>query len=146
MPWNEYVVCLNHLFLNLAITLMWADTHSTVTTFSYNEWVSEWKALSRVWLFATPWTIQSMECSRPEHWSGEPFPSSGNLPNKGIKPRSPALQADSLQAEPQGKPLNCNSFKVMTSFFTYHIFTFLGEPSDVPLHCFYTLKLDRHWF
>ena len=51
----------------------------------------------------TPWTIQSMEFSRPEYWSGEPFPSPGDLPNSGIKPRSPALQEDSLPAEPQGK-------------------------------------------
>ena len=45
-----------------------------------------------------------MEFSRPESWSGWPFPSPGDLPNPGIKPRSPALQADSLPAEPQGKP------------------------------------------
>ena len=36
----------------------------------------------------------------------EPFPSPGDLPNPGIKPRSPSLQADSLPAEPQGKPKN----------------------------------------
>ena len=53
---------------------------------------------------ATPWTIQSMEFSRPEYWSGELFPSPGHLPNTGIKPRSPALQADSLPTEPPGKP------------------------------------------
>ena len=41
-----------------------------------------------------------------EYWNGEPFPSPGDLPNPGIKPRSPALQADSLPAEPQGKPKN----------------------------------------
>ena len=47
-----------------------------------------------------------MEFSRPEYWSGWPFPSSGDLPNPGIKPRSPELQADSLPAEPQRKPKN----------------------------------------
>ena len=47
-----------------------------------------------------------MEFSRREHWSGSPFPSPGDLPNPGIKPRSPALQADSLPAEPRGKPKN----------------------------------------
>ena len=47
-----------------------------------------------------------MEFSRTEHWSAQPFPSPGDLPNLGIKPRSPALQADSLPAEPQGKPKN----------------------------------------
>ena len=46
-----------------------------------------------------------MEFSRPEHWSGYRFPSPRDLPNPGIKPRSPTLQADSLQAEPQGKPI-----------------------------------------
>ena len=42
-----------------------------------------------------------MELSRPEYWSGYPFPSLGDLPNAGIEPRTPALQADSLPAEPQ---------------------------------------------
>ena len=60
----------------------------------------KWKSLSRVQLFATPWTVQSMQFSRLE-----PFPSP-DLPNPGIKPRPPALQAYSLPAEPQGKPKN----------------------------------------
>ena len=45
----------------------------------------------------------------PEYSRGQPFPSSGDLPNPGItgiEPRSPALQADSLPAELQGKPKN----------------------------------------
>ena len=54
---------------------------------------------------ATSW-VQSMEFSRPEYWSGQPFPSPGDLPNPGIEPRSPTLQSDSLPAEPQGKPKN----------------------------------------
>ena len=50
---------------------------------------------------ATPWTVAcqtplSMGFSRQEYWSGLPFPSPGDLPNLGIEPRSPALQADSL--------------------------------------------------
>ena len=44
-----------------------------------------------------------MEYYRLEYWSGKPFPSPGDLPSPGIEPRSPALQADSLLAEPQGK-------------------------------------------
>ena len=36
-------------------------------------------------------SFQSMEFSRPEHWSGQPFPSPGDLPNPGIEPRSPGL-------------------------------------------------------
>ena len=61
-------------------------------------------SLSRVRLFVSSWTIQSMELSRPEYWTGYPFPSPGDLPNPGIKSRSPTLQADSLPAEPPGKP------------------------------------------
>ena len=45
-----------------------------------------------------------MEFSRTEYWSGLPFPSPRDLPNPGTELRSPALQADSLPAEPQGKP------------------------------------------
>ena len=45
-----------------------------------------------------------MEFSRPEYWSGYPFPSLGDLPNPGIEPKSPALQANSLPVEPQWKP------------------------------------------
>ena len=51
-----------------------------------------------------PQTVQSMEFSMLEYWSGWPFPSLGDLPNPGIEPRSPALRADSLPAESQGKP------------------------------------------
>ena len=64
---------------------------------------------SHVQLCATPWTVarQAPLCigfSRQEYWSGQPFPSPEDLPNPGIKPRSPALQADFLSAKPQGKP------------------------------------------
>ena len=45
-----------------------------------------------------------MEFSRQEHWCGLPFPSPGDLPDPGIKPRSPTLQADALPSEPLGKP------------------------------------------
>ena len=66
------------------------------------------KSLSRVQLFLTLWTVayqapQSMEFSRQEYWSGLPFPSPGDLPNPGIEPGSPALQADALLSEPPGK-------------------------------------------
>ena len=67
------------------------------------------KSLSPVRLFATPWAVAykaplSMEFSRQEYWSGLPYPSPGDLPNPGIEPGSPALQADTLQSEPPGKP------------------------------------------
>ena len=51
-----------------------------------------------------PWTVQPMEFSRLEYWSEPHFPSPGDLPNPGIQPKSPALQADSLPAEPPVKP------------------------------------------
>ena len=56
--------------------------------------------------------MQSMEFSRPEYWSGEPLPSPQDIPNPGIKPVSPALQADSLPSEPAGKPPKVKCFNV----------------------------------
>ena len=65
--------------------------------------VQEWKwkcwSLSRVWLFATSWTVAhqaplSMKSSRQEYWSGLPFPSPGDRPRSGIKPMSPTLAGE----------------------------------------------------
>ena len=60
-------------------------------------------------LFATLWTVSyqaplPLEFSRQEYWSGLPFPFSGDLPDPGIEPGSPALQADTLPSEPPGSP------------------------------------------
>ena len=68
------------------------------------------KSFSNVQLFATLWTVAHqapppMGFSRQEYRSGLPFPSPGDLPDPGIEPRSPALQADALTSEPPGKPL-----------------------------------------
>ena len=65
------------------------------------------KSLSRVRLFVTLWTVAyqaspSMGFSRQEYWSGLPFSSPGDLPDPGIEPRSPSLQADALPSEPPG--------------------------------------------
>ena len=54
----------------------------------------------------SPQAPLSMEFSRQEYWNGLPWPPPGDLPNPGIKPRSPALQVDSLLSEPPGKPKN----------------------------------------
>jgi len=80
------------------------NINTTKIIYSHKKW--SWKLFSRVPLFATPRTIQSMEFSRPECWSGEPFPSPGDLPHPGIEPRSPILQVYSLPSEPPGKPKN----------------------------------------
>ena len=84
------------------------------------------KSLSRVRLFATPWTVAYQASlpvgfSRQEYWSGLPF-HSPDLPSPGIKPGSPALQADALPYEPPGKtvvfqPLLSASvpFQILTS-------------------------------
>ena len=70
---------------------------------------AQWKVKVKVLVMssdsATPWTVAcqaplSREFSRQEYWSGLPVPSPGDLPNPGTKPRSPALQADSLPSEP----------------------------------------------
>ena len=77
------------------------------------------KSLSRVRLFVTPWTVASqappaMGFSRQECWSGLPFPSPGDLPNPGIEPGSPALQADTVPSEPPGKPILVKILKLKT--------------------------------
>ena len=89
------------------------------------------KSLSHVRLSAAPWTVAlqappSMGFSRHEYWSGLPFPSPGDLPDPGIEPRSPTLQADALTSEPPGKPHVVACIKI--SFLWLH---------DIPsyIHC-----------
>ena len=70
-----------------------------------------------------------MGFSRQECWSGLPFPSAGDLPDPGIEPGSPALQADALPSKPPGKRLKViitiyilltNSPKVLSFVNYYH--------------------------
>ena len=69
--------------------------------------------LSRSVMSVTLWTVACQAplsmggFSRQEYWSGLPCLPPGDLPNPGIKLRSPALQADSLLSEPPGKPDKC---------------------------------------
>ena len=82
------------------------------------------KWLSHVQLFATPCAVAyqtspSMGFSRQEYWSRLPFSSPGDLPNSGIKPRSPTLQSDTLPSEPPGKPswqINGEVMEIMRDF------------------------------
>ena len=92
------------------------------------------KLLSCVRLFVTPWTIQSMEFSRPEYWSGQPILSPGDLPDPGIELGSPALQADSLPSELSGSPS-----KEQASFYFVAAVTIpsdLGAKEKKICHCF----------
>ena len=85
-----------------------------------------------------PWTVAcqaslSMKFSRQKYWSGLPFSSPRGLPNPGIEPGSPALQADSLPSEPPGKPIIIESKLTMVlsalrapgCFFFFLIFIYL---------------------
>ena len=97
--------------------------------------------LSRVQLFATPWTVAhlavlSMEFPREEYWSGLPFPPPGELPNPGIEPmspESPALQADSLPLSHQTVDWKPNSL--------YGQMFCLAVSIDGYLGCFHFLLL-----
>ena len=67
-------------------------------------------SLSYVWFFVTLWSVArqaplSVRFSRQEHWSGLPLPSSGDLPDPGIKPMFPALAGTFFTTEPPSKPL-----------------------------------------
>ena len=89
-------ICINFFGIILHICVLFhLFIYSSVC---FYQW--KWKSLSHVWLFATLWTVQALEFSRPECWSGQPFPSPGDLPNPGIKPRSPTLQTDSCLENP----------------------------------------------
>ena len=72
-------------------------------------WWWWWFRLYAMSTLVTPWTVArqaplSTGFPRQEYWSGLPLPSPGGLPNPGIKPESPELQADSLPTDTPGKP------------------------------------------
>ena len=124
-------------------------------TFSKLKWKKKkkvkkvkWKSLSHIQLFVTPWTIQPTEFSRPEYWGGWSFPSPGDLPNLRIKPKSPALQVDSLF------PLLPNLLQEYSSFLSVCKRTFAPHmhwPSPILswTHCLISLGstylLCPHW-
>ena len=75
----------------------------------------------------------SMEFSRQEYWSGLPIPSPGDLPDPMIKPRSPALQADSLSSEPPGKPqfVLLAFFYASTIFLEFAVFEIVKHSNEI---------------
>ena len=90
------------------ICLLSQSLTPTCLLISYTMWVCAQLCPT---LLQPPWTVAcqaplSMKFSRQEYWSGLPFPSPGDLPNPGIKPGSPTLEADSLLPETPGKPLS----------------------------------------
>ena len=92
--------------------------------------------VTQSYLFATPWTaaIQaslSMGFSRQEYWSGLLFPSPGHLPDPGIKPRSPALQADSLLSKPPGMLLTSHLLFSLGNMFTAFLYICLKCGSHI---------------
>ena len=76
--------------------------------------------------------LRSMEFFKQEYWSGLPFPSPGNLPDSGIEPGSPALQADSLPSEPPGKPIEATKDKMTLFQFIFYLTAF-------------ALEISTHW-
>ena len=120
--------------LNTTVLKFLINSKDTITTYKWKQWQNffswapkslwrvtaarrlkdacslkrkwKWNSLSRVWLFVTPGTMQSMEFSKPEYWSGETFHSSGDLPNPRINWDWSTLQVDSLPAAPQERPKN----------------------------------------
>ena len=85
--------------MNLSIKQKWSYRCRKQTYVDQKVEKVKVKSHSCVQLFATPWTVAappSMEFSRQENWSGLPFPSPGDLPDPGIEPVSPALQADAF--------------------------------------------------
>ena len=88
------------------------------------------KSFSHVRLFATPWTVAyqappSIGFSRQEYWSGLPFPSPGDLPDPGIKPRSPAFQADALTSEPRASVYMYTIYIYAMCIYMYTIYIYV---------------------
>ena len=99
--------------------------------------------LSSVQLFVTLWTITrqaslAMGLSRQEYWSGLPFPPPGDLPNPGIEPRSPALQAHSLPTESHGKPSLCRtSMQISHNYICIYMNTYIHLYLSTPIPALY---------
>ena len=99
-------------------------------------------------------SLPSMGFSRQEYWSGLPFPSPGDLPNPGIEPRSPTLQADALTSATLGKPLVISHVWPSFHLPSGHLCVFFREISAHILiglsfffilscmNCLYTLEIN----
>ena len=107
------------------------------------------QSLSCVWFFATSWTVAhqaplSMKFSRQEYWSGLPFPSSGDLPDPGIKPKSPALQTV-CNFSHKGSPTTLRNFLLFPLCWGFG-FSFLIKKEFYTLSVFSTTLEMIMWF
>ena len=111
------------------------------------------KSLSHVRLFVTPWTIAlqaplSMGFPRQEYWSGLPFPSPEDLLDPGIKPGSPALQADSLPSACSKTTRNAQQEFIVSQFWRQEFQVSTGlVPSEgcEERRCTWPLSLAHRW-
>ena len=94
---------------NMTEQHIWATWLSNISNSEQHDWATWLSNMTEqhIQLFAIPWTVAyqappSTEFSRQEYWNGLPFPFPRDLPNPGIEPRSPALQADALPSKPLG--------------------------------------------
>ena len=100
-----YTLCLNIYFVCFSIWFQVSSVQFSRSVVSDSLRPHESQHARPPWLLH-PWAPPSIGFSRQEYWSGLPFPSPGDLPDPGIKPESPALQADSLPTELRGKPIS----------------------------------------
>ena len=127
-----------------------------LTDFKSNHHIWKWKvkvkSLSCFWLFVAPWTVACqippcmessrspqvplfMESSWQGYWSGLPFPSPGDVPDQGIKPGSPTVQADTTVSH-QGSP-----YFLSTDFKpNHHIYGELKPRKKIGLHVINLLR------
>ena len=105
---------LNFVFTNHGLVKMGRD--KMPTTFEHQLSSSSSSVAKSCPTLVTPQIVGSLSMGffRQEHWSGLPFPSPGDLPNPGIEPRSPALQADCLLSEPTGEGMQINAKTFIT--------------------------------
>ena len=159
IPWSAEAGCVTQGILaslllslthhRLQTTRFWSIKGPTIPIISFSldkeaKSGSVIKSLSHVWLFVTPWTVArqaplSMEFFRQEYLSGLLFPSPGGLPDPGIKPWSPALQADSLPSEPPGKPLDNDPIIFNRAY--EHLDSWLSFSAFLALGCDYFVQI-----
>ena len=116
--------------------IIMGESYCETVLLNFCPWVCEYvcvcvcESLCRVQFFVIPWTLACQACpsmgfSRQQCWSGLPFPSPRDLPDPGIEPGSPALQADSLLSEPPGKHMGgimLNSvYKIFSTMASNHM-------------------------